>query len=254
MIPKYYLDNNTFKVTNMDNLRNIMRSLDDISNLIPEGTYLEMCDNLKMVHDQIPNTDDPPVRDNRQPGSVEILFANWNNENIESEPATGDAVPEHHGALTLQAVRGWYNEMDRNEDIIDQLMDDMKIVERSLKNLKPIKRITKRVREDAIKRVCKWQYQAGLRETLDGLNEWTFENYIRTGPDLNMRYTDSEVKWYTSKGYEQEIYTEYKRDKNQHIEVKRSEVLELKRNLEHEITEYRNHQSVLREMGVAYNL
>ena len=64
----------------MENLRSIMQSLDDISKLIPEGTYLEMCDNLKMVHDQIPRKMDPPVRDNRRPpfqviqgGEVEVL-------------------------------------------------------------------------------------------------------------------------------------------------------------------------------------
>ncbi len=50
----------------MDNLRNLMQSLDDISKIIPEGTYLEMCDNLKQVHDNIPKNNDPPVRDNRR--------------------------------------------------------------------------------------------------------------------------------------------------------------------------------------------
>ena len=34
-----------------------MRCLDDISNMIPEGTYLEMCDNLKQMHDKIPKND-----------------------------------------------------------------------------------------------------------------------------------------------------------------------------------------------------
>ena len=63
----------------MDNLRNLMQSLDDISKIIPEGTYLEMCDNLKQVHDNIPKNNDPPVRDNRrvpfqvvQPGELAI--------------------------------------------------------------------------------------------------------------------------------------------------------------------------------------
>ena len=44
-----------------------MRCLDDISKMIPEGTYLEMCDNIKVVHDNLPKHTDPPVRDNRSP-------------------------------------------------------------------------------------------------------------------------------------------------------------------------------------------
>ena len=43
----------------MDNLQSLMRCLDDISKVIPEGTYLEMCDNLKRVHDILPKNTDP---------------------------------------------------------------------------------------------------------------------------------------------------------------------------------------------------
>jgi len=42
-----------------------MQCLDDISKVIPEGTYLEMCDNLKQIHDNLPVHDDPPVIDLR---------------------------------------------------------------------------------------------------------------------------------------------------------------------------------------------
>ena len=66
----------------MDNLKSLMTSLDDISKLIPEGTYLEMCDNLKMVHDQIPRNNDPPVRDNRRLPFQVIQRG----DNVESEP------------------------------------------------------------------------------------------------------------------------------------------------------------------------
>ena len=38
----------------MENLQNLMQCLDDISKMIPEGTYLEMCDNLKQVHKTLP--------------------------------------------------------------------------------------------------------------------------------------------------------------------------------------------------------
>ena len=43
-----------------------MRCVDDISGIIPEGTYLEMCNKLKCVHDNMPKHDDPPVTDSRR--------------------------------------------------------------------------------------------------------------------------------------------------------------------------------------------
>ena len=58
----------------MENLRNVMRCLDDISKMIPEGTYLEMCDNLKEVHSNLPQNEDPPVTDNRQPIPLNVPF------------------------------------------------------------------------------------------------------------------------------------------------------------------------------------
>ena len=58
----------------MENLQNLMRSLDDISKMIPEGTYLEMCDNLKEIHQNLPQHEDPPVTDNRRPLPVNVPF------------------------------------------------------------------------------------------------------------------------------------------------------------------------------------
>ena len=58
----------------MDNLKSLMRCLDDISNMIPEGTYLEMCDDLKRVHEIIPKDDDPPLLDTRRPLPLNVPF------------------------------------------------------------------------------------------------------------------------------------------------------------------------------------
>ena len=46
----------------MDNLKSLMQCVDHISNVIPEGTYLEMCDNIKQLHDTI-NEEDPVYYD-----------------------------------------------------------------------------------------------------------------------------------------------------------------------------------------------
>ena len=49
----------------MENVKSLMQSLDSISGMIPEGTYLEMANNLKEVHTQIPHDEDPLVTDQR---------------------------------------------------------------------------------------------------------------------------------------------------------------------------------------------
>jgi hypothetical protein len=222
----------------MENLRSIMQSLDDISKLIPEGTYLEMCDNLKMVHDQIPRKMDPPVRDNRRPpfqviqgGEVEVL--RLLNEDSDSEIEFDDD-DDYNPEV--------YDEWAQNEEIIRKLLADMKVADRSLKILKPIQRITKKVREEAIKRL--W-----LSHFTRDLDRWTFENLVQNTDMTD--WCDQERKLYTSKKWERKTYEDYKSAENQRIDARRNEVLELKRNLEREISGYRDRQNYLR---VTYNL
>lgn len=208
----------------MDNLKSLMTSLDDISKLIPEGTYLEMCDNLKMVHDQIPRNNDPPVRDNRRLPFQVIQRG----DNVESEP-NHDIILEDPD---------WCVEMDQNEEIIRKLLADMKIADRSLRILKPIQHITKKVREDAIKRVWHWQNPTNV------LDQWTFENLVQNTDMTD--WCDRERKLFMSKKWERKTYEDYKSAENQRIDERRNEVLELKRNLEDEISGYRDRQNYLR--------
>ena len=101
----------------MDNLKSLMRCLDDISNMIPEGTYLEMCDDLKRVHEIIPKDDDPPLLDTRRPPPVNVpfqvvqpgmavhLIANISESESEDEDSTFFR-PQ------------WYDEWVQNEEIL----------------------------------------------------------------------------------------------------------------------------------------
>lgn len=220
----------------MENLRSIMQSLDDISKLIPEGTYLEMCDNLKMVHDQIPRKMDPPVRDNRRPpfqviqgGEVEVLRLLNEDSDSESEfDDDDDYNPEV------------YDEWAQNEEIIRKLLADMKVADRSLKILKPIQRITKKVREDALMSYCR---QADFYPM--EMTEWTFEKFV----EIATRHNWPES--HRNKRYERKIHENYKIIENRRIERLISESGELKRNLEREISGYRDRQNYLR---VTYNL
>ena len=100
----------------MENLKSLMHCLDDISKLIPEGTYLEMCDNLKKVHDTIPKHADPPIVDNRRvpfqvvlPGQVEVHRLVDDESDDESllavqlagQPAILQDVPNHYDGKFL---------------------------------------------------------------------------------------------------------------------------------------------------------
>ena len=209
----------------MDSLRNVMRCLDDISKLIPEGTYLEMCESLKEVHHNLPQNDDPPVTDNRRPEPINVPFQ--------------VVMP---GIAVHQLVDDdWYDEWVQNERRIRRLTADLKIAEKSLRKLKYIGNITKKVKEDAIRDFCD-----GDPDCVGGCG-WTFEN-------LNNATTwssDEERRECTSKAYERTLYQNYKTRINRQVERLRGQAMELKRNLEEEIEDVRDRQNYLR---VHYNL
>lgn len=216
----------------MDSLRNVMRCLDDVSKLIPEGTYLEMCENLKEVHHNLPRNDDPPVTDNRRPMPINVPF---------QVVMPGVAV---HRLVTDNSDEDdyeWHDEWVQNERSIRRLLVDHKIAVKSLRKLKYIGNITQKVKEDAIKDFCD-----GDRECVGG-GDWTFENLN----NATIWNSTEEKKEYTSKSYERTLYQNYKARINAQVERLRHEAMELKRNLELEIDDVRDRQNYLR---MHYNL
>lgn len=223
----------------MNNLQNLMQCLDDISKLIPEGTYLEMCDNLKQVHKNLPKCDNRrvpfmPVQPN------EVVDSESESESDEEDE------PWHPE---------WYDEWVQNEECLRRLLADLKVVKRSLKDLKPIQRVTKKVREAAMKYFAVSTPLFGYNvfytnRSDDGVHaEATFENYVRL-TDWS-EFSEQERKKLTSKKFERNIYEEYKMFENPRINSRRRDAMELKRNLEIEISDMRERQSYLR---VHYNL
>ena len=230
----------------MDNLKTLMRCVDDISKMIPEGTYLEMCDNLKQVHDKIPRDDDPPLLDTRRPPPVNVPFqvvqqgidvhviANISESESDDEPWQ----PE------------WYVEWTQNENSLRRLLDDLKFTNQGLRILKPIQRMTKNHRE------CAMRYFTARTPILDmdifdgnEIDEATFENYVRLTEWSN--FSPAERKEYTSKKFEKSIYEDYKTRENSIIQRLIDDSRELKRNLEIEISDVRERQDYLRHH---YNL
>ena len=226
----------------MDNLKSIMQSLDDISSMIPEGTYLEMADNLKKVHENLPKNEDPPTVDRRsipvnvpfqvvQPGMAVYRLPNYDESTDEEyEPSAGSGIERLLSGLEIDS-----REYRQNESIIKRLMDDVKIADRSLRALKPIGNITKKIREDAIMEFCD-----GDRGCVGG-GDWTFDNL-----NANTAWSsEDERKQCTTKRYERTLYNNYRMRQNNRISRLTHDARELKRDLEDDIMEYRDRQSYL---------
>ena len=221
----------------MDNLRNIMQCLDDISKLIPEGTYLEMCDNLKQVHDNIPKNNDPPVTDSRR-APFQVVQRGVDESESESESDDEPWNPE------------WYDEWTQNEEFLRRLLADFKVAKTMIRTSKPIQRMTKKAREAAMRHFTAFTpiFDINIFEETDS-SEATFENYVRLTEWAYLSRVDR--KELTSKKFEKKIYEDYKMLENHRIEMRKSEAMELKRNLEIDITNVRERQNYLR---LHYNL
>ena len=234
----------------MDNLKSLMSCIDDISKMIPEGTYLEMCDNLKKVHDNMPKHEDPPARDNRRPpASVPFQVVQPGVDvhrliNVVSDSESEDDSDDEPWQPE------WYDEWTQNEDMIRRLLDDLKTAKMILRTLKPIQRNTKKVREAAMRHFTSHTPILDM-DIFDEnqTDEATFENYVRITNWAN--FSPADRKAYTSKKFEKQIYENYKMVENHRIERLISESGELKRNLEIEIADVRDRQNYLRHH---YNL
>lgn len=237
----------------MDNLKSLMSCIDDISKMIPEGTYLEMCDNLKKVHDTMPKHEDPPARDNRRPRAAvpfQVVQPGVDVHRLINVVSDSESDEDEDDSDDEPWQPEWYDEWTQNEDMIRRLLADLKIAKTSLRTLKPIQRITKKVREAAMRH---FSAQTPILDMdifdENETDEATFENYVRITEWANFSVADR--KEYTSKKFEKKIYEDYKMFENYRIARLIDESRELKRNLEVEIDDVRQRQNYLRHH---YNL
>lgn len=133
----------------MENLQSLMSCLDDISKMIPEGTYLEMCDNLKNLHKDI-KTMDPPRVDRR---SIPFM----------------PTIP----VIDITEVENEYDRWAENEAAIIYMEEQIRMKEKQLKILKIRKNITEAVKRDAVRERAQ---QLGFR-----LRSYSMENLRAKG-------------------------------------------------------------------------
>jgi len=235
----------------MDNLKSLMSCIDDISKMIPEGTYLEMCDNLKKVHDNMPKHEDPPVRDSRRPRTAvpfQVVQPGVDVHRLINVVSDSESDEDEDDSDDEPWQPEWYDEWTQNEDMIRRLLADLKIAKTSLRTLKPIQYITKKVREAAMR-----HFSAQTPSGYDiSMKTKQMKLHLKTMfESQNGLIFTSRRKEYTSKKFEKKIYEDYTMFENYRIARLIDESRELKRNLEIEISDVRDRQSYLR---VHYNL
>lgn len=248
----------------MDNLRSLMQSLDSISGLIPEGTYLEMANNLKKVHAHIPKerTTEPmqlrvdvpfmptlPDPDSEPPYDEDPFDIQHDDYPEAQDPfdipyddepyderyyPTSSQIP-NIGVNLRNPEQGFFVSFERNRDgtgcMISRtverclLRQDLILINKyekeclkKMRELKPIKNVTARVREEAIRSYI----------NVRGLNiqTFTFECMYRTYPQI-FGY-DMRIRMFTREGeltrfgkeVERDIYAEYIEFHNALIQLK----------------------------------
>ena len=232
-----------------------MQCLDDISKMIPEGTYLEMCDNIKVVHDNLPKHKDPPaIVASRRPqvnAPFQAVQSDVTVHRIINLPSDSDSDSENESDDEPWQP-DWYDEWSQNEDGLRVLLADLKVAKASLRTLKPIQRNTHKVREAAMRYFTAHTPILDMDifdENMAPGRRATFDNYVRITNWAN--FSPADLKEYTSKKFEKQIYENYKMAENHRIARLVSEAGELKRNLEIEIIDVRERQTYLR---THYNL
>ena len=131
--------------------------------------------------------------------------------------------------MTNDAPQSVYDELEEIMERMGKIQKKLRNVRAKLDMMKPVLRVTRKVREDAMKHfhtTTPWVdciFSEGF----------SFEDYVRR-IDWS-RFSEQERKEITSKKFEKKIYEDYKMFKNKRVDERTHELNELRRKLEREI-------------------
>ena len=131
--------------------------------------------------------------------------------------------------MTNDAPQSVYDELEEIAERMGKFQKKLRNVREKLDMMKPVLRVTKKVREAAMKHfhtTTPWVdciFSEGF----------TFEDYVRR-IDWS-KFSEQERKEITSKKFEKKIYEDYKMFKNKCVDERTRELNELRRKLEKEI-------------------
>ena len=212
----------------LENLKNLQRIADENADQMKDGTYLELCGLHKSLYKE----------HNELLESNEKLYTLWqaekNRVNVPFQPMDTDTF--------VRVNEEWVE----HSETMDALRADLAVANRSLKNLKPIVRITQRVKESANKDFCKGDPR-GV-----GHGPWTWQNLAQHYQAMFWFETEAEHNNFVSGLNEQHIYQCYKRQFNEKVERATREARALKTNLEREIRRV-GHRMALLSMALNFS-
>ena len=212
----------------LENLKNLQRIADENADQMKEGTYLELCGLHKSLYKE----------HNELLESNEKLYTLWQAEKNRVTVPFQARLPPLVDMDTETFVRV-NEEWVEHSEAMDALRADLAVANRSLNKLKPIVRITGRVKESAIKNFCKGDPR-GV-----GHGRWTWQNLAQHYQAMFWFETEAEHNDFVSSLNERQIYEDYKRMFNERVRRSTREAQMLKMNLEREMKRVERRMALL---------
>jgi len=212
----------------LENLKNLQRIADENADQMKEGTYLELCGLHKSLYKE----------HNELLESNEKLYTLWQAEKNRVTVPFQARLPPLVDMDTETFVRV-NEEWVEHSEAMDALRADLAVANRSLNKLKPIVRITGRVKESAIKNFCKGDPR-GV-----GHGRWTWQNLAQHYESMFWFETEAEHNDFVSSLNERQIYEDYKRMFNERVRRSTREAQMLKMNLEREMKRVERRMALL---------
>ena len=137
--------------------------------------------------------------------------------------------------MTNDAPQSVYDELEEIAERMGKFQKKLRNVREKLDMMKPVLRVTKKVREAAMKHFATTTFVQGAIPLSEPWfsQGYTFENFVRLTDWSGLLEEDRE--WFTSKQFEKKIYENYKMFENKRVDERRRELNESRRKLEREI-------------------
>ena len=138
--------------------------------------------------------------------------------------------------MTNDAPQSVYDELAEIMERMGKFQKKLRNVRAELESLKPIQRITEKVREAAMKHFATTTsfVQGAISLSEPWFSQgYTFENFVRLTDWSGLSEEDRE--WIMGKQFENRIYENYKMFENKRVDERRCELNESRRKLEREI-------------------
>ena len=137
--------------------------------------------------------------------------------------------------MTINVPQSVHDELEEIGERMGKFQSELRNVRGELESLKPIQRITKKVREAAMKHFATTTFVQGAIPLSEPWfsQGYTFENFVRLTDWSGL--SEQDRKEVTSKKSEKRIYENYKMFENKRVDERRRELNESRRKLVREI-------------------